>query len=90
MFAVQCSGIRKILINCHKTDIKCLTIKDVVLKLVKAWSETSQQNIVSSWAKLPQRPIGKNSKDASIVPDIVHIPQVFHKQTDNHLTEDVT
>lgn len=70
--------------------MKRLTIKDAVINLVKAWDETSQGNIVSSWCKLwplPQRPPNENSSDA-LVPDIVHVLQAVHKQTDDLITED--
>jgi len=76
-----------------ETVIKRLTIKDAVINLVKAWDETSQGNIVSSWTKLwplPQRPPNENSSDPSFVSDIVHVLQVVHKQTDLILEGDVT
>lgn len=74
-----------------ETVIKRLTIKDAVINLVKAWDETTQGNIISSWTKLwplPQRPPNESSSVASIVPDLVSVLQSAHEQTNDLTTED--
>lgn len=74
-----------------ETVIKRLTIKDAVINLVKAWDETTQGNIVSSYTKLwplPQRPPKESSSVASIVPEIFDVLRAAHEQTDDLITED--
>lgn len=74
-----------------ETVTKRLTIKDAMINLVKAWDETTQGNIVSSWTKLwplPQRPPNESSSVASIVPGLVYVLQSAHEQTNDLVTED--